>query len=68
MKIEFSTRDYEWAYGKQPRGRGWWWFTFEGYEYSTCGTFTEARKACRDYIKSLAPKGYTQTVRVLVGT
>ena len=68
MSIEFSTRDYEWEYGKQPRGRGYWWFFFEGYEFSTCGTYGEAKKLCKDYIKQLAPKDYIGTVRVRVGT
>ena len=69
MKIEFSTRNYEWTYGKSPRGRGGWWFFFEGtYEFSYVGTYAEAKKACRDYIKSIAPADYVGTVIVEVGT
>lgn len=68
MKIEFSTRDYQWTYGKQPKGRGYWFFFFEGYEFSASGTYAEAKKACKEYVKHVAPKGYAETVIVKVGT
>jgi hypothetical protein len=68
MTIEFSTRDYRWAYGKEPRGRGWWWFFFEGQEFSACGTYTEAKRACVERVRELAPKGYKGHVVVTVGT
>lgn len=68
MTIEFSTRDYRWTYGHEPRGRGWWWFSFEGMEYCTSGTFTEAKRACIKHIREVAPKGYVGHVVVTVGT
>lgn len=68
MDIVFNTREYEWTYGHSPRGRGYWWFFFEGMEFSTCGTYTEARSACRKYIRQIAPSGYKDIVVVRVGT
>lgn len=66
MKIEFSNARYIRNYGKAPKGRGWWWFTFEGYEFEATGTLTEAKKACREYIKEHAPKDYKGTITVIV--
>lgn len=68
MNIEFSDSEYRWAYGHAPRGRGWWWFTFEGHEFSYSGLYSEAKAACRQYIKSVAPAGYSGSVTVKVGT
>lgn len=66
MKIEFNTSKYTWEYGKAPKGRGWWFFTFEGYDFSTSGTYADAKKACKDYIKEIAPSDYVGTVYVTV--
>ena len=68
MTIEFSDSEYRWTYGHGPRGRGGWWFFFEGHEFFHCGTYSEAKKACREYIKSIAPADYTGHVIVKVGT
>lgn len=69
MKITFNDSEYRWAYGHGPRGRGFWWFFFEGcYSFNHCGTYTEAKKACKEYVKSVAPKGYDKDVEVKVGT
>jgi hypothetical protein len=68
MPIEFSTREYEWTHGHKPRGRGYWWFFFEGHEFSAWGTYTEAKRACVKKIREMAPKGYTEHVVVTVGT
>lgn len=68
MTIEFSDRDYVWTYGHSPRGRGWWWFFFEGQEFTASGTFTEAKRACVKHIREIAPKGYQGHVIVRVGT
>ena len=68
MKIEFLTSKYEAKYGKHPRGRGWWWFFFEGYEFEASGTYGEAKKACIAKIRELASKDYTGTVYIEVGT
>ena len=64
MKIEFSDREYMRSHGKQPKGRGYWGFTFEGYEFWACGTLTEAKKACKAEIKRLAPENYDGYVSV----
>lgn len=66
MTIEFTTRDYQWAHGRMPKGRGWWMFEFEGYNFEHQGTLTEAKKACREYIKKMAPADYVGTVYVNV--
>ena len=69
MKIEFSTYAYRREYGHDPGGRGMWWFSFEGcYEFSHLGLYRDAKKACREYVKSVAPAGYTGTVIVKVET
>lgn len=66
MRIKFMTDDYRWVHGKAPRGRGFWAFEFEGQNFYSEGTLTEAKKACRDEIMMLAPQGYTETVYVNV--
>lgn len=68
MDIFFDTRKYEAEYGHAPRGRGWWWFTFEGMDYSTSGTYTEAKNNCKKYIRSITPHGYVDPVYVTVET
>lgn len=68
MYIEFSTRDYLFTYGREPKGRGMWAFFFEGREFWHNGTYAEARKACKNHIKEIAPKGYDGIVIVKVGT
>ena len=42
-----STTQYEWTWGKKPRGHGNWWFfsNDEKWSYRFHGTFTEAKKA-----------------------
>lgn len=67
MKIEFSDTSYRWTHGKAPKGYGWWFFTFEGiHEFEATGTLTEAKKQCRKHIRSIAPKGYAETVYVTI--
>lgn len=68
MDVIFNDSEYRWEYGHPPRGRGYWWFFFEDMEFSYRGTYTEARAACRRYIKSVAPHGYKEIVEVRVGT
>lgn len=67
-QIEFSTSDYRWTWGREPKGRGMWMFFFEGYEFSFCGTYAEAKKACINRVKELAPENYDGYVVVKVGT
>ena len=66
--IIFSTRDFEWAYGKRPSGRGWWYFSFKGHEFVHTGLYSEAKKACQEYVKSVMPEDYRGIVTVKVGT
>lgn len=56
MKIEFYTGEYEYEYGRAPKGRGYWGFSFEGYEYWANGTYGEAKKACKEEVRRLAPR------------
>ena len=51
---------------RMPRGYGYWGFEFEGHEFWTTGTLTEAKKACRAHIKEVAPEGYKGYVIVNV--
>lgn len=64
MDIEFLTREYEAEHGRKPRGYGWWYFTFEGMDFSATGTLTEAKRACKQHIRDIAPHGYIETVYV----
>lgn len=66
MTITFNTREYRREHGREPKGRGFWGFSFEGYEFWSLGTLTEARKACRQEVRRLAPEGYTGFVEVKV--
>lgn len=66
MKIEFTANTYKYEHGKAPKGYGYWMFSFEGYEFGAQGTLAEAKKKCREYIKSVAPAGYVGTVFVVV--
>ena len=67
MRIEFDDSEYKYEYGKAPKGRGFWFFFFEGYEFGKCGTYAEAKKACKEYVKQVAPTDYVGTVTVKVG-
>lgn len=64
MRIEFTEREYWREHGKAPKGRGHWGFEFEGHTFWTAGTLTEAKKACRDEVRRVAPEGYTGMVYV----
>lgn len=64
MTIEFMSREYMREHGRQPKGRGFWGFEFEGHEFWHNGTLAECKKACREYVKTVAPEGYTGFVTV----
>lgn len=68
MDIIFQTRDYERTYGHKPRGHGWWYFTFEGLDFSATGTYSEAKRDCARHIREIAPHGYKDPVYVNVET
>lgn len=64
--VVFLMREYTSEHGRAPRGRGYWGFEFEDMEYWTQGTLTEAKKACIQHIREIAPQGYNDTVLVNV--
>ena len=64
MRIEFTDREYRTENGKAPKGYGYWGFEFEGREFWAKGTLGDAKKACREEIKKVAPEGYTEMVFV----
>jgi len=64
MKISFSDTEYRREHGSNPKGYGFWGFTFEGYEFWASGTLTDAKKKCKEEIKRVAPEGYTGIVTV----
>ena len=64
MKIEFTNKEYKYEHGSAPKGYGRWGFTFEGYEFWSTGTLTDAKKACRAEVKRLAPADYKGLVLV----
>lgn len=66
MRIEFSDSEYRFENGHAPKGFGYWGFEFEGHEYWTSGTLTEAKKACKAEVKRFAPAGYVGNVCVKV--
>lgn len=68
MDIIFETGKFERTYGHAPRGRGYWWFSFEGMEFSHLGTYADAKKACKKHIREIAPHGYVGIVTVTVET
>jgi len=51
MKVEFRTHEYEWSHGKQPRGYGYWAFSFPGTQadfFWFQGSYSDAKKAAKD--------------------
>ena len=68
-QIEFSTSNYCWTYGHEPKGYGMWGFGFEGHEwFAPTGTYAQAKKACIQHIKEIAPADYDGYVIVKVLT
>ena len=59
MTIEFTTREYEFTHGRQPRGYGQWAFFFDGESEPQwyTGRFSDAKKSARAYAAS---KGHRQ--------
>lgn len=67
MKLEISTRQFEFAHGKKPRGFGHWAFFFNGVTaidlaFWAQGTYAEAAKQARAHAKA---NGFT---RIEVGS
>lgn len=66
MKIEFTTSEYKFENGRSPKGYGYWGFSFEGYQFWVSGNYGDAKRACGEEVRRLAPKGYAGTVIVNV--
>lgn len=67
MKIEFTDTEYRFVSGHAPKGWGYWGFTFAGgMTFWTTGTLTEAKKACKAYVKECAPADHVGTVMVKI--
>lgn len=67
MRIEFTDTEYRFEHGKAPRGYGMWGFQYgrtEDTMFWASGTLTEAKKACREYVKAKAPQDYIGTIHV----
>lgn len=56
-KIEVSNDEYRFYYGKQPSGRGNWYFDIGGKQYSFNGKYSEASKQAK---KMAQTKGYSR--------
>ncbi len=54
MKHSVDTSKYVYAYGKEPRGKGLWWFGdySEKWTFTFNGSYAEAKKAA---LKAAAP-------------
>ncbi len=48
-KVTFCTREYRFAHGRLPRGRGGWLFRIPGISelHSFAGTYSEARQSAK---------------------
>lgn len=62
MTIEFTDREYRFEHGRAPKGYGYWGFEYEGRQFWTTGTLTQAKAACRKEIRKQAPEGYAYVV------
>ena len=54
MKVEFSTRKYEFSHGKTPRGTGGWGFYPVGNPDTVAffyGSLTEAKRQAREWAR-----------------
>jgi len=65
-EISFNTNKYARAHGKEPRGKGMWWFEFlNGETFTYIGTLAEAKAACAKELKMNHPEADFITVYVL---
>ena len=73
MKINFDTSKFEFNHGKQPRGKGFWFFEINFYPIhrpvNVHGSYADAKKVvireAREYAKKYAPDTKSVTVTVL---
>ena len=66
MKIQYSTREYEFSHGRKPKGFGSWAFEvdlLDGAKPLTWwwnqSTLTEAKKKMNQKLRETLPKGHT---------
>lgn len=53
MKLRIETGQYQFAHGKNPRGRGYWWFEANtGETFQIDATYSEAKKAALAHFKN----------------
>ena len=73
VTVDFDTTQYEFAHGRQPRGRGGWAFQ-EGDRRSTSplfwanGTYSEAKRQAREHFTAMARAAEATYVQVQVCT
>jgi hypothetical protein len=48
-RVHVNTDTYRNSHGKQPRGRGNWWFDIAGESYAINAYYTEAKNKARAY-------------------
>lgn len=65
MKVTFVTSVYRYAHGKEPRGAGWWGFDAGEFTCWFQGTYTQAKKLCKERIASAMPDRGSVIVTVL---
>ncbi|HTB46628.1 MAG TPA: hypothetical protein VK741_23625 [Acetobacteraceae bacterium] len=73
VRIEFKTRQYQFAHGKQPRGFGYWAFTYGGDEGEAlfaphAMSLTDAKKWVAAVAREqAAASGFSGTLVIEVG-
>ncbi len=68
MTFDFSTREFRFSHGKEPRGFGGWAFSIEGSEpvWAPSSTYADAKKWARAKAREMAPADFTGAVRIEV--
>jgi hypothetical protein len=68
ISVDFSTREFRFSHGKEPKGYGSWAFEFEGRGpvWAPTSTYAEAKKWIKEHIRSVAPAGFVGIVNVNV--
>lgn len=68
MTFEFSTRDFLFSHGKEPRGYGSWAFEIEGGPavFAPTSTYAEAKKWAKARAREMAPAKFAGHVLINV--
>jgi hypothetical protein len=68
VRFEFTTREYRFWHGHEPRGYGMWAFEFLGRRptFAPASTYVEAKRWIRNHIRSELPDGFDNTITVSV--